>query len=118
MRLVRAPWLLCAVGLAAAATAEAQDASAGVNGYLTLGNGYWSRGLSQNDGLSVQLGVDYQHSSGFFGGAWAANVDYAIEYSQEQPRDIVADAYVGYHARSVNWSWTVVLGRYLYPDTA
>jgi uncharacterized protein (TIGR02001 family) len=118
MRLVRVPWLLCALGLAASATAEAQDAAVGVNGYLTLGNGYWSHGLSQNDGLSVQLGVDYQHSSGFFAGGWAANVDYAIEYSQEQPRDVVVDAYAGYHARSEDWSWTVVLGRYFYPGTA
>ncbi|HET7132164.1 MAG TPA: TorF family putative porin [Gammaproteobacteria bacterium] len=113
-----APWLCCAVGLAASATAAAQDAAVGVNGYLTLGNGYWSRGLSQNDGLSLQLGVDYQHSSGFFAGGWAANVDYTIEYSAEQPRDVVINAYAGYHAKSEDWSWTVVLGRYLYPGTA
>ena len=118
MRLSRAPWLLCAAGLMASAAAGAQDTAVGVNGYLTLGNGYWSRGLSQNDGFSVQLGVDYQHPSGFFAGGWAANVDYAIEYSHEQPRDLVVDAYAGYHARREDWSWTVVLGRYLYPGTA
>jgi uncharacterized protein (TIGR02001 family) len=116
MRLVRS--VLCAALLGASATAGAQGASAGVNGYLTLGNGYWSHGLSQNDGLSVQLGVDYQHPTGLFAGAWAANVDYALEYSYEQPREIVADAYVGYHARAADWSWTAMLGRYVYPDTA
>lgn len=118
MRLTAAPWLLCAVGLAASAPAAAQDAAAGVNGYLTLGNAYWSHGLSQNDGLSVQLGVDYQHTSGFFAGGWAANVDYEVEYSREQPRETVVDAYAGYHARAEQWSWTVVLGRYFYPGTA
>jgi uncharacterized protein (TIGR02001 family) len=117
MRLVAAP-LICVVGLAAPALAAAQDAAVGVNGYLTLGNGYWSHGLSQNDGFSLQLGVDYQHSSGFFTGGWAANVDYAVEYSQEQPRDVVADVYAGYHARAKDWSWTAVVGRYFYPGTA
>lgn len=102
---------------ASAGTAAAQDA-ASLNGYLTLSNGYWSRGLSQNDGLSVQLGVDYQHQSGWFAGAWAANLDYAIEYSYAQPRELEVDVYGGFHQRGEDWSWTVTLGRYLYPDTA
>jgi len=96
----------------------AQDVAPGLNGYFSLANGYWSHGLSQNDGLSVQLGIDYQHQSGWFAGAWAANVDYAIEYSYEEPRTVQVDAYGGYHRRSGDWSWTVTLGRYLYPDTA
>jgi uncharacterized protein (TIGR02001 family) len=98
--------------------AAAQDAGPSLNGYLTLGNGYWSRGLSQNDGLSVRAGIDYQLQGGWFAGAWAGNVDYAVEYSYEQPRDLEVDVYGGYHRRGQDWSWTVTLGRYLYPDTA
>jgi uncharacterized protein (TIGR02001 family) len=109
--------VLAALALAAP-RADAQEATPGVDGYLTLGNGYWSRGLSQNDGLSVRAGIDYQHQSGWFAGAWAANVDYAIEYSYEQPRRLEADVYGGYHQRGEDWSWTVTLGHYLYPDTA
>ncbi len=100
-----------------AGRAVAQDAAPGLNGYLSLGSGYWSHGLSYNDGLSLQAGVDYQHQSGWFVGAWAANVDFAIELSYEQPRTVEADIYGGYHGRGEDWSWTITLGRYLYPDT-
>lgn len=113
-----APILVATAALAASVAASAQDAGPSVNGYITLGNGYWSHGLSQNDGASVQLGVDYQHQSGFFTGAWAANVEFAVEYSHDQPREIVADVYAGLHRRRGDWSWTVMLGRYVYPDTA
>ena len=100
------------------AAAFAQDAALGLNGYLTLGSGYWARGLSQNDGLSLQAGVDYQTQSGWFVGAWAANVDYSVEISYDEPRDLAVDLYGGYHRRTDDWSWTVTLGRYLYPGTA
>jgi uncharacterized protein (TIGR02001 family) len=101
-----------------AGRALAQDAAAGLNSYLSLGNGYWRHGLSYNDGLSVQAGVDYQLQSGWFVGAWAANVDFAVEFSDEQPRRLEGDVYGGYHGRGEDWSWTITLGRYLYPDTA
>jgi uncharacterized protein (TIGR02001 family) len=107
-----------ALALAAAGAAGAQDTASSLNGYVTLGNGYWNHGLSQNDGLSLQLGVDYQHHTGFIAGAWAANVDYALEFSYDRPREIEADVYVGYHDRYPVWSWTVMLGRYLYPGAA
>ena len=45
----------------------------------------------------VSLGIDYQHPSGLFAGGWAANVDYEVEVSYDEPREIVADLYVGYH---------------------
>jgi uncharacterized protein (TIGR02001 family) len=116
---VRVPSLLIAAAvLAAAGGAAAQDVAPSVNGYVTLANGYWSRGLSQNEGASLRLGVDYQHPSGLFAGGWAANVDYDVEYSYSKPREIVADLYVGYHGSSTDWSWTAALGRYLYPETA
>ena len=103
---------------AVAGAAAAQDAVPNLNGYVTLGNGYWKHGLSQNDGLSAQLGIDYQHHSGFFVGAWATNVEFARDYSAEQPRDLETNAYVGYHRRNPSWSWTLGLGRYDYPGTA
>jgi uncharacterized protein (TIGR02001 family) len=106
------------VASAVSARAAAEDAALGVNGYLTLGNGYWSHGLSHNDGLSVQAGVDWQHGSGWFAGGWAANVDYAVEYAPDEPRDLAVDLYGGFHRRSGDWSWTLSLGRYLYPGTA
>jgi uncharacterized protein (TIGR02001 family) len=116
VRLARA--LLSSIMLAAtSAVAVAQD-SPSLNGYVTLSNGYWNRGLAQNDGLSVQLGIDYQQKAGWFVGAWAANVDYAVEKSWAEPRTIESEIYGGYHKRSGNWSWTAMLGRYFYPSSA
>ena len=106
------------LALLAAGPAAAQSESAGVNGYVTLASGYWIRGLPHNDGLTLQLGVDYQHPGGWFVGAWAANVDYDVEYSYDQPREIETNIYGGYHRRHKDWSWTAMLGHYYYPDTA
>ena len=112
MRLARA--LLSSIVLAATSSAAVAQDSPSLNGYVTLSNGYWNRGLSQNDGLSVQLGIDYQQKAGWFVGAWAANVDYAIESNWAEPRKIESEIYGGYHKRSGNWSWTAMLGRYFY----
>jgi uncharacterized protein (TIGR02001 family) len=108
-------WLAVVVALASTGGACAQDAS-GLSGYLTLASGYWKNGLSQNDGASVQLGVDYQHRSGFFAYARAMNVDYPQNLPYQQ-RDVETSAYVGYHDRGDRWSWTASLGRYWYPGT-
>ena len=105
--------LACAVSGAA----WAQDGAPSLNGYVTLANGYWNRGLAQNDGLSLQLGIDYQQRRGWFVGAWAANVDYEAEQTWSNPREIESEVYGGYHRRNENWSWTLMLGRYFYPDT-
>jgi uncharacterized protein (TIGR02001 family) len=117
---VRIAALLSSALLACAASsaASAQDGTPSLNGYVTLANGYWNRGLSQNDGLSLQLGIDYQQQRGWFVGGWAANVDYATEQSWAKPREIESEVYGGYHRRNEDWSWTLMLGRYYYPDTA
>lgn len=114
---IRVHFGLAVLALAAAGTAAAQGPVPDLSGYLTVANGYWKHGLSQNDGLSVQLGVDYQHPSGFFVGAWAANVEFERD-SAAEPRDVEANAYVGYHRRSPSWSWSLGLGRYAYPGAA
>jgi uncharacterized protein (TIGR02001 family) len=113
----RARAVLLSILLSAAGGAAVAQDSPSLNGYITLANGYWNRGLSQNDGLSVQLGIDYQQKAGWFVGAWAANVDYEFEKTWAQPRKIESEIYGGYHRRNGNWSWTAMLGRYFYPDT-
>ncbi len=65
---------------------------------------------------SLQLGIDYQHYTGFFAYARAMNVDYPQNY-EGQSRDVEGSAYVGFHRRRAQWSWTVSMGRYVYPDT-
>jgi uncharacterized protein (TIGR02001 family) len=112
-----APWVAIVVALVPTWTARAQDSESELGGYLTLSSGYWKHGLSQIDGASLQLGVDYQHYTGFFAYARAMNV----EYPQDLPgqmRDVEVSSYVGYHDRNDRWSWTVSVGRYVYPDAA
>jgi uncharacterized protein (TIGR02001 family) len=95
----------------------AQERGSELNGYVTLSSGYWKHGLSQNDGATLQLGVDYQHHTGFFAYARAMNVDYP-QNLPGQTRDVEASAYLGYHDRGDRWSWTVSAGRYVYPDAS
>jgi len=109
-------WAAVVVALASTGAARAQDPVSGLSGYLTLASGYWKHGVSQSDGASLQLGVDYQHYTGFFAYARAMNVDYPQNLPNQQ-RDIETSAYVGYHDRGDRWSWTVSLGRYFYPGT-
>lgn len=109
--------LLCAACVAAP-LALAQDAGPNLNGYASLSTAYWKRGFSQNNHASAQVGIDFEHHTGFYVGAWAASVDFAREYSAAEPRDIEADIYFGFNKRHEQWSWNVGLGHYLYPGTA
>ena len=112
-----APWVVIVVALASTGAARAQDPESELGGYVTLSSGYWKHGLSQIDGASLQLGIDYQHYTGFFAYARAMNVEYPQNFPG-QTRDIETSAYVGYHDRGDRWSWTVSVGRYVYPDAS
>jgi uncharacterized protein (TIGR02001 family) len=95
----------------------AQDRTQGLSAYVTLANDYRQHGLSQLDsGASWQLGVDYEHASGFFVGGFAANVEYAAESTWPEQRDYVVDYYAGYGWGRHDWRFNVALGRYAYPD--
>ena len=109
-------WAAVVVALASTGAARAQDPVSGLSGYLTLASGYWKHGVSQSDGASLQLGIDYQHYTGFFAYARAMNVDYP-QNLPGQRRDVETSAYVGYHDRGNRWSWTASVGRYWYPDS-
>jgi uncharacterized protein (TIGR02001 family) len=110
-----AAWLV-AVAVLASARLEAQGA-AGVNGYVTLATGYYKRGLAQtDDGLALRLGADYRHPAGFFGGAELADVDYELYDLFGEDRETEVGAYLGFHRRNSDWSWTLTLARYLHPD--
>jgi uncharacterized protein (TIGR02001 family) len=111
-----APISSVVVALLVAGAARAQAPVSQFNGYVTLSSGYWKHGLAQNDGAVLQLGLDYQHYTGFFAYGRVMNVDYP-QNNYGQTRDIETSAYLGYHDRREHWSWTASLGRYLYPGT-
>lgn len=110
-------WVAVVVALVSAGAAGAQDLGSPVNGYVTLSSGYWKHGLAQSNGASLQLGIDYQHHTGFFAYGRAMNVDYPQNY-EGQRRDVEGSAYVGFHRRRGQWSWTASVGRYFYPGAA
>ncbi|HEY7671761.1 MAG TPA: TorF family putative porin [Gammaproteobacteria bacterium] len=98
---------------------SAQDRAPGLTAYVTVANDYRQRGLSQLDsGVSWQIGVDYEHMSGFFIGGFAANVGYAVEETWPEQRDYVVDYYAGYGWGRRDWRFNVALGRYAYPDVS
>ena len=110
--------MLTCAACAAAPLALAQEAGPNIKGYATLSTANWKHGFAQNKGPSAQLGIDYEHYTGFYAGGWAANVDFAQEYSQAEPRHIEADVYAGFSKRHEQWSWNAGLSHYLYPGTA
>ena len=62
---------------------------------VTLASEYVYRGQALSDGNpAVQAGVDYEHGSGFFLGAWASTVD--LENFGGR-RDAELDFYLGWH---------------------
>jgi len=107
-------WVAVVIALVCSGVARAQDPVSELSGYVTLSSGYWKHGLAHNDGASLQLGIDYQHYTGFFAYARAMNVDYPQDLPG-QTRDVETSAYVGYHRRRAQWSWTASLGTYIYP---
>lgn len=105
----------CLLGLAAGAAA--QVGTPGLTGYVTLASDYRSRGLSLADGGgALQLGIDYRHDSGWFAGAWGANVDYASDAARPAPRRRELVYYTGYDRQQGPWGLTATLSRYTYPE--
>ena len=99
--------------------AAAQLAPAALRGYFTATTDYVDRGLSQSDSRgSLQVGIDYQHASGFFVGAWASTLDYPAGVAAARSGNRGIDYYAGFGRRRGDWSWTTVATRYTYPGAA
>jgi uncharacterized protein (TIGR02001 family) len=119
LRAVRIPLLLArgfgVLALAGSGAAFADD----FHGYLTAASDYVFRGVSQSDEQpSLQGGLDYAHSSGFFAGLFAAGIDYPETSFRPDPGSLELDAYVGYgRPAGRNFSWNVALYRYEFPDS-
>lgn len=107
------PLLLGAVLSIMALPASASELS----GHATLTSQYIYRGIKMtDDNAAIQLGLDYQHDSGWFAGAWATTVDLNSNFGQ---RDVELDYYAGYAlAGESDWSATLTLLRYTYPGAS
>jgi uncharacterized protein (TIGR02001 family) len=98
-------------------TVWSQPAGENLRASVAVASDYILHGLSQVDsGASLRLALDYEHDSGFFTGITVGNVGYTAEARYSKPREIQLDGYVGYLWRARNWSTSVALSRYHYPD--
>jgi uncharacterized protein (TIGR02001 family) len=109
--------LLCAGLLAGlpAVPAEAEDEEGWwLGGSLAATSDYVFRGVSQTDeGPALQGSIDVGHSSGFYAGAWASNVD----FDEPDGIDTEVNLYAGWvfefdNETELDLYWI----RYLYPD--
>lgn len=84
------------------------------NAIATLTSEYIYRGLALSNGNpALQFGVDYEHDSGLFAGAWASTIDLSSRFGQ---RDVELDFYAGYHyAPTAPWQASLSLLRHTYP---
>lgn len=84
------------------------------SGQATLTSEYIYRGLEMSDGNpALQMGLDYEHDTGFFVGVWASTIDIQTAMGS---RDTELDYYAGFHyATDAPVTATVTLLRYSYP---
>jgi len=103
-----------ALATVALASFGASAPGAELSGSITLASQYIYRGQALSDGNpALQAGIDYDHDSGFFAGAWASTVDLPNPTGR---RDAELDYYAGYHyAPESSLSASLSLVRYTYP---
>jgi len=97
------------------AVTPAAFADVELSGNIALTTDYVYRGISQTDeGPAVQGGFDLEHSSGFYAGVWASNVDF-VDDSQTS---IEIDYYLGVGGEFSNKiGWDVGAIYYNYPSS-
>lgn len=114
MRIPR-PWSLPTLFALLAAFAWMPGALASeFSGRLTATSEYIYRGLAMSAGdPALQLGLDYAHDSGLFGGVWGSTIDLYVGAGKQ---NYEVDFYAGYHHEfhdSLSATATVI--RYTYP---
>lgn len=63
-------------GMSSVAVADSHGSSVSISGNVALTSDYVFRGISQTDNdPAIQGGFDLEHTSGFYAGTWASNVD-------------------------------------------
>jgi len=97
--------------------AGAQTSAGGWRASAMLASDYVQYGLSQqSDTPAVGFTVDFESAFGAFAGLAATSVEYAAERRFARPRDSQLTLYSGYVWRERNWTTSLTLARYLYPD--
>jgi len=92
------------------AMSVAQSSDHAFSANVTLASDYLFRGQSQTDnGPTIQGGFEYGHSSGFYLGTWASNINFAD--------GIEIDYYGGFAGEIGNFGYDLFATYYKYPST-
>ena len=91
-------------------------------GSVNLVSDYLFRGISQtNRKPAAQAGLEYDHASGWYVGAWGSNVSWLSDAStptEHVSNSLELDAYGGYRGSfATDWSYDVGLYEYYYPGS-
>ncbi|MEP7184705.1 MAG: TorF family putative porin [Rhodanobacter sp.] len=120
-KLASAAVLLFIVSGAVPAIADEAPASSWA-GSVAVVNDYLFRGLSQtNRKPAVQPGIEYDHVSGWYAGAWASNISWLSDTSRSGAplsSSLEVDFYTGFRGSlATDWSYDIGLYEYYYPGT-
>lgn len=118
--LLGAATLLCVNADMPARAADAPQSS--TSGSVTVVNDYLFRGLSQtNRDPALQAGIEYDHSSGWYIGAWGSNISWLSDLSSSAApvsSSLEVDAYTGYRGSfGGDWTYDAGLYEYYYPGS-
>lgn len=95
-------------------TSSAEPASE-FSANIGVTSNYLWRGVTQtDDGPAVSGGVDWAHGSGFYLGAWASNIDWALD---DVGSGAEVDLYGGFSGEYEDFGYDVGLIYYWYPVT-
>ena len=80
------------------AEVEEEKSSHTISGNIGVLSSYNLRGITnapENSGATVQGGLDYSHSSGFYAGYWGSSLD--VSYTENGKQSFEHDFYAGYN---------------------
>ena len=113
--------LLSLCCLSAPLRADEPPASAW-SGSVSVVNDYLFRGISQtNRDPAIQSGIEYDHASGWYAGAWGSNISWLADGSSDAApisSSLEVDLYSGFRGRfGADWSYDAGLYEYDYPGS-
>jgi len=102
---------------AATAAVEAPKSDFSFSANVGIYSDYIFRGYTQTqNNPALQGGMDVEHSSGFYAGTWASNVEWATQPAQGMNENsLEVDVYAGYATELAGIGLDVGVLQYLYP---
>ena len=114
--------LLLALGASTAFAADEVTPEHQISGNIAVVSSYYLRGLTnapENDDATIQGGLDYSHSSGFYAGYWGSTIGYSLTNYDADVDGYTGndtfehDFYLGYNG-AINEDWGYNIGAVYY----